>query len=758
MLCYAFAYDRQNYARWGPVYVAEMMLLPENAPEISKQFQAGKHVVRRSTSNAFNGVWSDLGLEQSIVKDSKSKQRGIIGFSRNHIATLKWYLTVHEKSAVLTNFKAMCGLNPNEDSVHQDSKARTIRSDERDIQSITRTILERFGNPFILDLNERNEEPEPLVNIANGMRCPSDVADELLEAKETGKKALLEFLEDRLNKAVTPISAPIRRLKLKTFSGIPRKDTKQKGKVSSLESDRNLFARLIVVSKERVVDLEKMFQFELSSIPLAIAEDEETLARGTKANILHELEKEITASLSPQDFIDRRRAHKNETSVFIDYMVCIQRLSSRKYICTFGDLINALETFIETAFTEADIVHLVADRYDTNMSIKAGERKRRADMYNEAPEIIIRSSQQAMPRSLKSFLSNPKNKDNLNDFVFSQWVSTMPTSLKPQQCLILSGGFRNHERVVSLTTNGAEELSDAYCSHEEADTRLIFHIEDSKERHKITTAVIWSPDTDIFLLGLHFCTKIDIHIWFKTGVKEGTRYIPIHTLAEKLGNDVCSVLLPFHALTGCDSVSFFKGKGKKKGLRLILDTKESFLTLAELGDSLQLNDDVARTCERFVCRMYQPNNNISSINKLRYNIFCKTPVQNQNLPPCYDSLLQHLKRANFQTAVWKKSLHARMDLGSPVGNGWIDTENGLKPELMTQASAPQELVELTSCKCRGSRCTSKFCSCLKSGLNCTAACGCQGIMDACENSIAADISGILNLSITDTESSSEECN
>ena len=50
IISYAFAYDHQNYARWGPVYLAEMLLLPETAPEVHAMFESGKHVVRRSGS------------------------------------------------------------------------------------------------------------------------------------------------------------------------------------------------------------------------------------------------------------------------------------------------------------------------------------------------------------------------------------------------------------------------------------------------------------------------------------------------------------------------------------------------------------------------------------------------------------------------------------------------------------------------------------------------------------------------------------
>ena len=121
---YAFAYDRQNYAHWGPIYLAEMHLLEET---VYREFQRGKHVVNRSSRSSFNSVWSDLGLEQSVVKDTKSKQGGIIGFSRIQKATLKWYLTVHQRSRILRNFKTMCGLSEDEDQGHRDLKKATLK-------------------------------------------------------------------------------------------------------------------------------------------------------------------------------------------------------------------------------------------------------------------------------------------------------------------------------------------------------------------------------------------------------------------------------------------------------------------------------------------------------------------------------------------------------------------------------------------------------------------------------------------------------
>ena len=45
-------------------------------------------------------------------------------------------------------------------------------------------------------------------------------------------------------------------------------------------------------------------------------------------------------------------------------------------IRTFGQLVSEVVKFIKRGFLEGNYVHVVADRYDYEESIKAGERKR----------------------------------------------------------------------------------------------------------------------------------------------------------------------------------------------------------------------------------------------------------------------------------------------------------------------------------------------------------------------------------------------
>ena len=58
MLPHFFEMDRQNYARWLPIYLADMNSLA-----------AAAHPVSRS-SHPFAQVWTDMALEQSINADS----------------------------------------------------------------------------------------------------------------------------------------------------------------------------------------------------------------------------------------------------------------------------------------------------------------------------------------------------------------------------------------------------------------------------------------------------------------------------------------------------------------------------------------------------------------------------------------------------------------------------------------------------------------------------------------------------------------
>lgn len=153
--------------------------------------------------------------------------------------------------------------------------------------------------------------------------------------------------------------------------------------------------------------------------------------------------------------------------------------------------------------------------------------------------------------------------------------------------------------------------------HEEADTRLILHAAHASSQG--STTIIWSPDTDVAIIALG-TIAIDCNrtVWFATGTGNRRRLIDLSHMALHLGKDISSALIGLHALTGCDSVSSFYGRGKKVCFKVLLaaqDSPEIISALKELGTEFHPNDQLLNHIEQFVCRLYGSNSN--SVNDAR---------------------------------------------------------------------------------------------------------------------------------------------
>ena len=106
------------------------------------------------------------------------------------------------------------------------------------------------------------------------------------------------------------------------------------------------------------------------------------------------------------------------------------------------------------------------------------------------------------------------------------------------------------------------------CDHEEADTQILYHVKHALSTN-MTFVQILSNDTDVVILALGvyliLCSNHildDLVIEF--GMGKSHRRISIKKLADSLGQLRSQALVFFHAFTGCDTTSAFKGIGKKK--------------------------------------------------------------------------------------------------------------------------------------------------------------------------------------------------
>ncbi|KAG0717966.1 hypothetical protein GWK47_053388 [Chionoecetes opilio] len=213
--------------------------------------------------------------------------------------------------------------------------------------------------------------------------------------------------------------------------------------------------------------------------------------------------------------------------------------------------------------------------------------------------------------------------------------------------------------------------------------------------------------------------------------------IDVGKLAAVLGSGVCSALPGLHAWSGCDTVSALASQGKIKALKLVQANDLYLQAFTDLGSSWNVPTDVFNSIQAFTCQLYARNTKIVGANSLRYHMFCakKGQIESGQLPPCEDSLMQHTLRANYQAAIWRRSLENLPDVPAPsAGHGWeLDDGGSLKIRWMAGLPAPDVVLNLISCTCRRT-CRPSDCSCILNGLKCTVVCKLQG----CSNMVQDD--------------------
>lgn len=125
--------------------------------------------------------------------------------------------------------------------------------------------------------------------------------------------------------------------------------------------------------------------------------------------------------------------------------------------------------------------------------------------------------------------------------------------------------------------------------HEEADTLLVLHCFDIAQRDPLTNCTVFSPDTDVFLLLIHFYPSLPQSLLFHTGKGKDVRKIDIGSCYEGLGINHARALLGFHVFTGCDQTGRFAKKSKQFWWKEFRKADENTLNaLAQLGKGVKV--------------------------------------------------------------------------------------------------------------------------------------------------------------------------
>ncbi|CAH3026402.1 unnamed protein product [Porites evermanni] len=404
------------------------------------------------------------------------------------------------------------------------------------------------------------------------------------------------FVKKRIQTNEVSYWDAIPKLGIKTFSSMTKKVKVKAGDEKSItvHADRDLFGRLRMVANARQINLMEVLSYELSPIPCSLAHQDGSLRKNTKSHLAGIIEKLVTV-------VPQLQPSPENTVYILDGMAVIQMIKSGR-TATFGELAkHYFNTFTSPLSThKCYCVHVVFDQY-LDDSIKAGERTRRGSHLRESTQLVI------------------------------------------------GGGFKDGERCVAITRDSCVDVEDLKSNQEEADTRMLLHAKYAAGQCQEAKIVIQSPDTDVLVLSAaHFEDIASKELWFRTGVKDRLRFVPVHDVCQNLSNRVLKALPAFHALTGCDTTSALSGIGKKKPWNVFIRSAVHQESLTILGQQPEVDEVTAKKCEAFICDLYPSyKKSPKTADELRYIIFCQKKPNSEALPPTSASLRQHINRANY---------------------------------------------------------------------------------------------------------------
>ena len=129
----------------------------------------------------------------------------------------------------------------------KESTIRRTENDEKFIRSMISVTEDKMFNPFQIESEWTTEEPKPLCNIETGLVASNEVVTWASTIVRNGKKQLDDFITKRLNLQEEELFEPITKNKIRSFASEKKDKVKKDGKMSSVDLDRQIMSRLVVV-------------------------------------------------------------------------------------------------------------------------------------------------------------------------------------------------------------------------------------------------------------------------------------------------------------------------------------------------------------------------------------------------------------------------------------------------------------------------------------------------------------------------------
>ena len=481
--------------------------------------------------------------------------------------------------------------------------------------------------------------------ISTGQVMPEDIKDGMLTRLSQGESHY-NACKDECLADPTRFEKPISKLKCKTFASAMIK-TKLKAKdkkIIELKGTRDVFGRLVILATQTTVDLQKVFEYPFTPVPLTLAQIDGSINKTDKSKLMHNFEDHYTETRPPP------LGH-----VYMqDALFLLQALVNCPE--TFGAIAKVI--LMRLCKVTSSEIHFVCDTYPPG-SIKDIERACRAE--GEVSDLRVTGADQRRPKDFSKLLRSSIFKTSFTEFLSEEWKRDTYAEILGNKTIIMGLEkvcycFRvgENDSIIWYRVEGLD------CNHEEADTRLTLHLAYVVEHARLPDVVIRGNDTYVLVILLYHLGTCNIKAAMRMDVgvdgNNTKRYVNVTSLSKELGPDLCSALPGIHSCTECDYTAAFLRKGKLRPLKLM---EKSYIALfAELGDSPTVTN--ISGFEAFICDLYgKPKTN--SISAVRFAIFrdkyaptnTTSPLDKLRgadsslLPPSHPVLVEKVRRTNY---------------------------------------------------------------------------------------------------------------
>ena len=227
-----------------------------------------------------------------------------------------------------------------------------------------------------------------------------------------------------------------------------------------------------------------MFTFPLTPIPLSLAHVAGSMNNTDTSKLLHKL-KAVVGSTPPSEGVDVTLVD----AMFVRHMMVNLPIM-------FGDLAHLMMQMLREMSPRVDFI---CDTYLTP-SIKDAEHTCRGE--NEAV-FTITGPQQKRPKDWQKALRSASFKTAFFRFLFDEWCDVYYVETLNDHGLYLSLEEECYNYTVVDGNVHRNEITSLSCCHEEADTRIIFHLHQIITQMPQHSVSVRSNDTYVLVLLLY---------------------------------------------------------------------------------------------------------------------------------------------------------------------------------------------------------------------------------------------------------------